>query len=135
MDRQGLPRTGDGPVTGCEMNATIRLFILHRHNLFRDLVIHALAADERVRIIGATESQMEAARWVRDEAASAAIVEVDPGFASGDDVRELFHEWSRQRAFAVVGAGFSQPGIEVYLHKTHSASAEDIAAVLSTALN
>lgn len=117
------------------MNETIRLFILHRHSLFRDLVIHALAGDERVAIIGATESEMEATRWVRDEAATAAIVEVDPGFASDDDIRALFQEWSKRRAFAVVGAGFSEPGIEVYLHKTHSATAEDIATVLSAALN
>jgi hypothetical protein len=117
------------------MNETIRLFILHRHSLFRDLVLNALAADDHVDIIGATESQMEATRWVRDRAATAAIVEVDPGFASDDDVRALFGEWSRKRAFAVVGAGFLEPGIEVYLHRTHSATADDIAAVLSTALN
>jgi len=117
------------------MKETTRLFILHRHNLFRDLVLNALAADERVNVIGATESEMEATRWVRDGAATAAIVEVDPDFATDDDVRALFQEWSKERAFAVVGAGFLEPGIEVYLHRTHSATADDIAAVLSTALD
>ncbi len=118
-----------------KMTESIRVFILHRHSLFRDLVANALAADRRVRIIGATESHLEADRWVRDESASAAIVELDPGFATDDDLRSLFHQWSRRRAFAVLGAGFTQTGVDVYLHRTPPATAEDIAEVLSTALS
>ncbi|MDE3095042.1 MAG: response regulator transcription factor [Chloroflexota bacterium] len=117
------------------MTQSTRVFILHRHSLFRDLVVSALAADARLDIIGATESRLEADRWVREEKANAAIVEIDPGFATDDDLRALFHQWSRSRGFVVLGAGFTEPRVDVYLRRSQPASAEDIASVLSAALN
>ncbi|MHB8376684.1 MAG: helix-turn-helix domain-containing protein [Dehalococcoidia bacterium] len=117
------------------MTDSIRVFILHRHSLFRDLVMSALAADARLDVIGATESRREADCWVREEKASAAIVEIDPGFATDDDLRALFYRWSRSRAFVVLGAGFTEPGVDVYQRRTQPATTEDIAAVLGTALN
>ena len=120
---------------GREMTQSTRVFILHRHSLFRDLVLSALTADARIDVIGATESRLEADRWVREEKANAAIVEIDPGFATDDDLRALFDQWSRSRGFVVLGAGFTEPRVDVYLRKTQPASAEDIASVLSAALN
>lgn len=117
------------------MESAIRVFILHRHNLFRDLVLQALNADTHVEVIGATESQTEADRWVLSASPAAAIVELDPDFATRDDLRELFKSWSaRRNRFAVVGADLAQTGVDVYVHRQDSAVQAGIAETLRTAL-
>jgi DNA-binding NarL/FixJ family response regulator len=117
------------------MTERIRLIVLHRHSLFRDLVLQALAPEERVDVVGTTDCHAEANRWVVDKAATAAIVEVDPGFASRDDVRTLFDQWSRERIVAVACGGFSGRGIDVYVDEAGSGDAASAGALLSAALS
>ncbi len=118
------------------MGGSIRVFIFHRHSLFRDLVMQALVNDARVEVIGATDRHDEANRWVRSASPAAAIVELDPDFATSDDLRELFRMWSAEiPRFAVLGAGFTQAGVDVYVHRTEPARPDGIAEALCTALD
>lgn len=116
------------------MSRDIRVFILHRHNLFRDVVAEALA-DSRVTVIGSTDSRRQAQVWVEERHADAAIVEIDDEVATRDDLGELFSSWSAaNREFAVLGADLAHPGIEVYVHRRRDVLPGDIAQALREAV-
>lgn len=116
------------------MPRDIRVFILHRHNLFRDVVAEALA-DSSVTVIGATDSRRQAQLWVESRHADAAIVEIDDEVATRDDLGVLFSSWSAaNREFAVLGADLTRPGIDVYVHRRRDVLPGDIAHALREAV-
>lgn len=116
------------------MTREIRVFILHRHNLFRDVIAEALRG-AGLDVIGATDSQHQAQQWVEQRHADAAIVELDGGAATHDDLGMLFSTWSAaNHEFAVLGADLTQPGIEVYVHRRKEMAPGDIAEAVRDAV-